>query len=283
MIFLRAILICFLLMALCPDESFAQAPKSAAPEITNDPFQLFKYRNYRAAIPLFEAELKNSEKNPELLEKLGLCYMRGSIDYAKAAGFFNQAIQVDKENPEHLFNLATALQLNFQFDEAIEQYGKYIVKVKQQKKEIEAELVKKGLRGIETSKNAKELIKFPVDVSFENMGKEINTVHSELDPFITPSKTTLIYSSNRPEGNQCTEPRKSGFTTDLYVSIFKNGKWTKSSNMGSIVNTPLNERICSMNEDASSLFYTSTMKNPPKMEIFIWHQRKTKSLILPLA
>ncbi len=254
MILRRAIWICFLLTGLSTVGIFAQATKPAEPEITDDPLQLFKYRNYRAAIPGFEAELKKSEKNPEILEKLGLCYMRGSISYPKAVDFFSQAKEVDKENPEHIYHLANAYQLNYQFDEAIEHYGKYIVKVKQQKKENESELVKKGSRGIETSKNAKELIKFPVDISFENMGKEINSAHAELDPFITPSKTTLIYSSNRPDGNQCAQPRKSGFTTDLYISIFKNGKWTKSSNMGNIVNTPLNERICSMNEDASSLF-----------------------------
>jgi hypothetical protein len=246
----------FLLIFFDSECLFAQAKqgKPAVQEPVGDPFQLMKYKNYREAIPGFEAELQNGKNISELQENLGLCYLKGSIDYAKAADYFRKSIEGNKNKPELLFWLANALQLNYRFDEAIEQYEKCKALMVSKKLDSETEQFNKILRGIETCNHAKELMKNPVDVSFENLGKDINSSYSERDPFITPLKTLLVFSSNRPDGNQCATPKKTGYTTDLYSSIYKNGKWTKAANLGNSINTPLNERICSMNEDASSLF-----------------------------
>jgi tetratricopeptide (TPR) repeat protein len=240
-------------------EIFSQAkPKETKEAIdlsaNTDPNKAFKYRNYRSALEGFKLLETKEPENSEIKLKIGLCYLLGSIDYAKAIPYLKIAAENIKTDYEAIFYLASAFQNNYQFDKAIEYYNKYKEQLQLKNQPTNNDAISKANRAIDTCKNAIELIKTPVDVTFENMGKEFNTVYSELDPFITPNKTTLIFSSNRADGNQCTTPRKSGYTSDLYGSIFKNGKWTRASNLGITVNTPLNERICSINEDGTAIF-----------------------------
>jgi len=239
-----------------PNAVFSQAKSKETTDLSanTDPDKAFKYRNYRSALEGFKLLETKEPENSEVKLKIGLCYLFGSIDYAKAISYLTKAA-IDKNiDPEVFFYAANAYQSNYQFDKAIEYYDKYKeVQTAKNPPNIQ-EINDKVARAIETCKNAIELVKSPIDVTFENMGKEFNTVYSELDPFITPNKSTFIFSSNRADGNQCTTPRKSGYTTDLYSSIFKGGKWSRASNLGFTVNTPLNERVCSINEDGTAIF-----------------------------
>lgn len=57
---------------------------------------------------------------------------------------------------------------------------------------------------------------------------EINTPHTEADPYIAPDGSYMIFSSDRPgsygEG-------------DLYVTFNRNDRWTEPRNLGLVVNT----------------------------------------------
>jgi tetratricopeptide (TPR) repeat protein len=252
------LVIIFILAAItnCSIDVFSQAKSKETADLSanSDPNKAFKYRNYRSALEGFKLLESKQPEDDEIKLKIGLCYLLGSIDYAKAIPYLKKAAESSKPDPEAYFYLASAFQNNYQFDKAIEYYTKF--KDAQAVKNLPniEEINSRAARAIETCKNAIDLVKEPIDVTFENMGKDFNTVYSELDPFITPNKTTLIFSSNRADGNQCSTPRKSGYTTDLYGSIFKNGKWTRASNLGFTVNTPLNERVCSINEDGTAIF-----------------------------
>lgn len=219
-----------------------------------DPNKAFKYRNYRSALEGFKLLETKDKENLEVKLKIGLCYLYGSIDYSKAIPYLKMVAESGKGDPEAWYYTGKAFQNNYDFENAITSFEKYKAEQKTKNPENLNALIAKADRAIETCNNGKELVKNPVDVTFENVGKEFNTVYAELDPFITPNKTTLIFTSNRADGNQCTVPRKSGYTTDLYGSNFKNGKWTKAANLGYTVNTPLNERVCSINDDGTAIF-----------------------------
>jgi tetratricopeptide (TPR) repeat protein len=240
---------------MCADAFSQDKPKETIDLSENaDPYKAFKYRNYRSALEGFKLLESKEPTNDEIKLKIGLCYLLGSLDYTKAILYLKKAAEGKTSDPEVYFYTANAFQNNYEFDKAIEYYNKYLEYQTSKNLPNILEIKSKVARAIETCKNAIDLVKSPVDVTFENVGKEFNTVYAELDPFITPNKTTLIFSSNRAEGNQCTTPRKSGYTSDLYNSVFKNGKWTRASNLGFTVNTPLNERVCSINEDGSAIF-----------------------------
>jgi len=50
--------------------------------------------------------------------------------------------------------------------------------------------------------NAKELMKFPVDVIFQNLGANINSPYSDYYPFVTSNESFIVYNTKRPEKMQ---------------------------------------------------------------------------------
>ncbi len=84
------------------------------------------------------------------------------------------------------------------------------------------------------------------------MGPEINSEYFDVDPFIAPDESYLIFSSSRPGGKG---------KGDLYIS-FKttNNKWTKAINMGDQINTEKHEFCPFVSHDGKYLFFTRNGK-----------------------
>lgn len=80
-------------------------------------------------------------------------------------------------------------------------------------------------------------------------GDSINTKRYEADVFIAPDQSYMIFCSARKEGYG---------KGDLYIS-FKddNGIWSKSKNMGKIINSKNHELCPFVTYDGKYLFYTS--------------------------
>lgn len=239
-----------------PKKSPAPANQKAAENIdlsaSSDPNKAFKYKNYRSALEGFKLLETKEPNSAEVAYKIGQCYLLGSLDYSKAIEYFLKASKMEKVETDVLFQLGNAYHKNLELDNAISTFEKYIAELN--KLGAKEDELKKAKRAIEYCQNTKYFLERPEDVTFENLGKEINTQYSELDPFITPNKTFMVFSSNRSDGNQCTTPRKSGYTTDLYFSVYKTGKWSRALNMGVSVNTPLNERVCGINDEGNAIF-----------------------------
>ncbi len=82
-----------------------------------------------------------------------------------------------------------------------------------------------------------------------NLGPVFNTEHHEVDPFIAPDESYLIFASDRPGGFG---------KYDFYIS-FKGagGQWLPPMNMGDKINSPFTEYIISVTLDGKYLFFTS--------------------------
>ncbi|WP_422080529.1 carcinine hydrolase/isopenicillin-N N-acyltransferase family protein [Ulvibacterium sp.] len=83
----------------------------------------------------------------------------------------------------------------------------------------------------------------------ESLGEAINTSHYEADVFVAPDGSYLIFCATRPDGFG---------QGDFYIS-FKDtdGTWTKSRNMGDLVNSKGHELCPFVSKDGKFLFYTS--------------------------
>lgn len=78
---------------------------------------------------------------------------------------------------------------------------------------------------------------------------EINTVDHEVDPFIAPDESYLIFASNRPGGYG---------EADLYICFRRaDGTWTKARNMGPSINTKAVEFCPSVSPDGRHIFFAS--------------------------
>ena len=83
----------------------------------------------------------------------------------------------------------------------------------------------------------------------ENLGAPVNTEYHEVDPFVVPDESYMIFCSNRPGGYG---------KDDLYVTFRKkDGSWTEPINMGEKINSPFQEYIPSVSPDGKYFFFTT--------------------------
>lgn len=106
----------------------------------------------------------------------------------------------------------------------------------------------------------------------ENLGDVINTADQEIEPYIAPDESFLIFSGKgRPEGKG---------SYDLFVSYRCDGKWTPPRPLGAGVNSPAWEFGARISPDGRYLFFTSNRSDyaadPPRA-------RSTEELMKALA
>jgi len=84
----------------------------------------------------------------------------------------------------------------------------------------------------------------------ENLGEAVNSKFDEFEPMIAPDQSYLIFmASGRPEG------KGSG---DLYVSLFRDGKWQPARNLGEPINSRALEISPKASPDGRWFFFTSS-------------------------
>jgi hypothetical protein len=82
----------------------------------------------------------------------------------------------------------------------------------------------------------------------EHLGQPVNTGHSEVDLFVAPDESYLIFCSDRPGGVG---------KFDLYITFRKpDGSWTEPVNMGKAINTPGFEFRPAVTPDGKYFFFT---------------------------
>jgi len=83
----------------------------------------------------------------------------------------------------------------------------------------------------------------------ENLSEPINTEHHEVDPFIAPDESYLIFCSDKPGGYG---------REDIYVTFQqKDGSWSRPVNMGDKINSPHDEYIPYVTPDGKYFFFTT--------------------------
>jgi hypothetical protein len=86
-------------------------------------------------------------------------------------------------------------------------------------------------------------------INIGNARNKINTPFHEVDPYIAPDESYLIFCSNR----------KGGYgDADLYICYKKrDGSWAEAKNMGATINTKATEFCPSVTTDRKYLFFSS--------------------------
>lgn len=83
----------------------------------------------------------------------------------------------------------------------------------------------------------------------EKLPASVNTPYQEASATLSPDKTTLIFSSNRPGGYG---------GKDLYrVRRLPNGEWSLPKNLGPVINTPFDEDAPHLDVDGRTLYFAS--------------------------
>ena len=216
----------------------------------------YNNRNYAAAIKVFDQLIKEQPDNSEYYYKAGSCYLKTNIDKTLAIPYLEKAVKLAKVEPEAFFDLGSAYLHAYRFEDAIKTFELFKTHVPGKEAEIQ-----KANRQIEICFNAKELIKNPVDVKFENLGPNINTSFPDYYPFIAPDESYLIFTTRR-KGSPAIMEFDGFYSSDIYISNAVNGSFEPAKSVGNVINSSYDEQAVGLSRDGNYLFvYVDNIKD----------------------
>ncbi len=120
-----------------------------------------KWGNYDSALDDLLALLEKEPKNVRYNYDLGVCYLNSNINKKKAIPYLEIVTRSADYDPNARFLLGRAYHFAYRFDDAIKAYVAF-----EQEAKGKQENLKEVDRQIQDCINAKEIMKFPVNVTF---------------------------------------------------------------------------------------------------------------------
>ncbi len=213
----------------------------------------FGHRNFLMALSVYKEVLKADKNNVELNYKIGQCYLNTNINKAEAVKYFEAYSKSSTANTEVWYQLGIAYRIAYKLDDAIKAFEKH--------KLLEPKKKKASDRQIEFCNQAKVLMRSPVNVSFSNLGKEINSEFADYYPWITQDESFIAFTTRRKGPTAARLEVDGYYASDVYTGKPENGKWAKAENAGVNLNSALDEQVVGLKADGSEmLIYTDHIK-----------------------
>ncbi len=204
---------------------------------------------YFKALPAYTYLYELDSHNIIFAHRLALCYLYTYENQKAALPLLERIIKAANANKEAWYDLAYAYQLHYRFNEAIDMYQEYLkhMEDKDDKNIIPAS------RQIEMCKNAQELVKNKINVSFSNLGDDINSEYPDYQPYVDAEENLLVFTSKR-RGNTGNKPDLDGYyTPDVYHTRFDGRSWKKARRMSTMVNSKLFDESVGLSADGNTL------------------------------
>jgi outer membrane protein OmpA-like peptidoglycan-associated protein/tetratricopeptide (TPR) repeat protein len=187
--------------------------------------------------------------------------------------------------------LGNAYRVTNNLIKAIESYNNYLKLLPEGAKE-ERNYTEKQIEGCNI---AQEFLSNPLDIKFNNLGSLINTNNSNYNCVISSDGSTMVYMSKLPfyeaifmskrrgdnwsrpvnitpqimsdgdqvitgisnDGNTILLVKEDVFDSDILISYFENGQWTKSKPIGKPINSKFYESHASFGNNDNTIYFTS--------------------------
>ena len=234
-------LLCAILMLISPFGLSAQAPKGLPDEDLAD--QHYEHGNFTMALPIYLALVKKEYTNYKYNFRTGMCYLRTNGHKPEAIKYFTVCTKSPKADNDAWLYLGEAYHVSMKFDDAIKAFTTYKLKA-DSKGKAEAD------HYIEQCKNGKILVANPMDVTWSNLGKEVNSEFPDYYPFVTQDESMLVYTSRRKGNVGATSVEMDGYyASDIWVAKSLNGVYQKSKGAGGAVNGNYDEECTGLSAD----------------------------------
>lgn len=211
--------------------------------------QKFATGQYDAALLDFLKLLENNPQDAELNLLAGRCYLDGGWEKCKALPMLELVVKQPVFDKSAWYYLGRAQAYCGKHSEAIDSYQKLL-----SQSPLPPVLTKEDIeQRIRWSNNAMDLMKKPVKVSFENLGPAINSPFADYSPFVSHHEDFLVFNSRRPD--QAVLKPNGDYTSNVYISKEKDGKWQKAENIGDVINTDGEEEVVGLCADGNPILY----------------------------
>lgn len=200
----------------------------------------FKQENYQVALNLYNNVYKKDTNNIDCNYAIGVSRIKTNSAPASALKHLLKAEEKYGGDVEFLEAMTLAYLHNHNFVKAREYYNKLLAKVKD---DPNTKVLAKHID------NAEKMVKTPLDVTFVNLGKAINSNLDETTPMLTSDGEFLFYTSNRKYDTSIKM-----YTSDIYFSNSNVGDF-KKSRVASAINTMDDDFLAGLSVGSNEVFY----------------------------
>lgn len=232
-------------------------------------------------------------------------YLQAAKPYA-SKNYRESALREKNAPFDTYLYLGNAFRVTNQLDSAINAYNKYLELTSSDANlKLNHQFAQKQ---IENCKNAKNFIKSQSDINVTNLGRPVNNNASNFRAVISGDESSMVYmnalpfydalyySTRKSDGSWSTPTnitpqvqsdgdqyatgisydgkilllsREDAFDSDIYISYFEDGQWTKSSPIGTEINTKYWESHASLSKDGNTLYFASNRQGSKgEMDIY---------------
>lgn len=199
----------------------------------------YQMGDYDKAIEIFEKTLKKEPNNISILNMLSAIYAQ-SGEHTKALPHLKQLTAIHPTYANGFYFRGLSEFNTMKYKEAQLSLDTFLTF-----KDKRSEYEKNALKLKKTIAFASQAMENPVDITFENMGKNINSRYHEYWPGLTIDEEVFIFTRQDLQGE------------DIFISRKEGEQWGRSFPLPGDVNTPMNEGNVSITADGKYIFYTS--------------------------
>ncbi len=186
----------------------------------------------------------------EVAHELGLCYARIPGLRQKAAPLFERALR--HGHPEAAYHLGLARHRQERFDEAIDLLGRYKAVKHRMLGDAEVD------RAIAICRNAKALVRQPVDLTVRNLGALVNSPAHDYCPLVTADGNTMYFTSRREGSTGGRKDPDGQWFEDIYTARRVDEIWSNAVNAGAPLNTALQDATVGLSADGNGMIVYRT-------------------------
>jgi len=208
----------FVLFSQNEDESITKTSAKAAEEkmLAGD---------FEDALADFMALHSADPQNEKFNYNIAVCYLNYNGNKTKAVPYLEKITHNPKHEPNADYLLGRAYQYALKFDDAINAFTRFVTNGKGK----EENLKDAGIQ-IQYCLNAKERVKFPLNVKFENLGKEVNSEYQDYYAFIPIDESFVIFNSKRPIATEDKGPNGE-YPNVIMIAGVKDGVFQKAKKL----------------------------------------------------
>lgn len=209
--------------------------------------QFFEMGDYKDALREYLKIVAEKPDDDEANYRVGVCYLNTNIAKPYAISYLKKSVDDKKYMPDALFQLAQAYHYSDSIDEAITLYKEY--------EKIADDGAKKVLaaQGIEMCNSAKKFMEVPLNVTFENLGKKVNSDEPDYNPFIPVTEEFIVFSTKRKQATGGQVDYDGYKPADVFYCDEDDGEFGRARSVGALVNSEWVEEVAGLSANGDYL------------------------------
>ena len=238
----------FLLIAIFHLNLFSQ--EQAKKEIEKLAEKNWSNLNYKLAAEQFEKLLNLDPQNSNYAYKFAISNFLAGFDVDKSLKYIEPLLGKEKKFTDIPLWIGKMYMAKYLFNDAIDMFNTYISTLSPNSQEAQ-----ETQKYINNCLNAMQLLNKQVNVTFENLGPNVNSSANEFLPLIPLNEKFLIFTSDK----HFDESSKT-FDENIYITYQDKNSWTPAKPLSQI-NTYDPEKAVGLSYDGKMLFVCGHFAN----------------------